>query len=105
MLGEKAVSILKSAEFTDVYLSDHEIDLELDAEVITQVIAQWGNGGMAEIVRKAVKVGEIQMASTGDLSSDVTLVLEPDFAAQFIHQSYVCHPVLKNLSDKFLGTF
>lgn len=84
-VGEQAIALLKSAGFTNVYLSEHELDSVPDAGMSTQVIAQRGNGEMAELVRQAIKVGEIQVAATGDLSSDVTLVIESDFAAQFTH--------------------
>jgi polyisoprenyl-teichoic acid--peptidoglycan teichoic acid transferase len=80
-LGETAIALLKSAGFTNVYLSEHEVDVAPNTEASTQVIAQRGDGEMADMVKQAIKVGEVQVATTGDLASDVTLVLESDFAA------------------------
>ena len=46
----------------------------------TLIIAQKGNLKAANAVKNAIGIGEVQVTSTGDIDSDVTVVLGSDFA-------------------------
>lgn len=47
----------------------------------TQIIAQKGNNEAANAVKSALGLGQVQVASTGDIGSDVTVVVGTDLAA------------------------
>ncbi len=83
-LADQMIALLKSRGFTNVYLTDHEIDANA-AQDTTQIIAQRGNPDVAATVQQAIGSGQVQVAATGDLSSDVTVVIKPDFAAKLHH--------------------
>ncbi len=76
--GEQVVAYLQQLGFKDVYLTDHEIDFSTSSSGETQILAQQGNPEIAEQVRRAIGVGQVQVASTGDLFSDVTLIVGSD---------------------------
>lgn len=46
----------------------------------TQIIAQQGNTEAAEAVKNALGLGQVQVASTGDIGSDITVVVGRDLA-------------------------
>jgi hypothetical protein len=48
----------------------------------TQIIAQHGNPEAANAVSSALGTGEIQVASVGDISSDVTVVIGKDLVSK-----------------------
>jgi len=48
----------------------------------TQIIAQQGNPDMANLVKKEIGVGQVQVSATGDLYSDVTVIIRKDFATK-----------------------
>lgn len=70
-----AIERLRQQGFNNVYRCDHDALLEPK----TQIIAEHGNPEAAEIVSKALNNGQIQVASVGDLTSDVTVFLGSDF--------------------------
>ncbi len=76
-----AIQRLRQKGFSNVYRCDH--DLETDSK--TQFVAEHGNPEAAESVRKAMskdassELGQVQVASIGDLTSDVTVFLGSDF--------------------------
>ncbi|XGV96895.1 MAG: LCP family protein [Leptolyngbya sp. BL-A-14] len=79
-LATRVVALLKARGFSNVYLTEHEIDTNPETMVSTQIIAQQGNPATASLVQQAIGLGQVQVASTGDLASDVTIVIEPDVA-------------------------
>ena len=80
---EVAIARLKQRGFSNVYRCDHDPASNLDSK--TQVVAEHGNPEVAESVRKALsknlssELGQVQVASIGDLTSDVTIFLGSDF--------------------------
>jgi polyisoprenyl-teichoic acid--peptidoglycan teichoic acid transferase len=76
----KTVAFLKKQGFDKTFITNHEIDSGTIPLSQTQIIAQLGNIEAANAVRDALGVGQVQVASTGDISSDVTVVLGVDFA-------------------------
>ncbi|BAU14139.1 cell envelope-related transcriptional attenuator [Leptolyngbya sp. NIES-3755] len=72
--ANSAIQRLKQQGFNNVYRCDHDPLLEPK----TQVIAEHGNPEAAELVSKALNKGQIQVASVGDVTSDVTVFLGSD---------------------------
>jgi LCP family protein required for cell wall assembly len=85
-IAEKMVDHLERLGFTNVYTTDHEIDSSVESDQETQVIAQTGNADVAEQVKRAIGVGQVQVSSVGDLSSDVTIVVGSDFVTTLNRQ-------------------
>ncbi len=86
-LSHQIVSRLKSQGFTNVYLTTHDIDISPETMAETQIIAQQGNPSAAALVQQAIRLGQVQVAATGDLSSDVTIVIGPDAVPKLNHTS------------------
>ncbi len=78
-LAEKTVQWLRSQGFTQAYRSDHDVDNLTNGH--TTVIGAKANPAQANLVRQTLGVGRVQIASTGDLSADVTVVAGPDLTA------------------------
>ncbi|MGA7934521.1 MAG: LCP family protein [Kovacikia sp.] len=85
-VGTEAVALLRQRGFKNVYLSEHELDVSSNTLNQTQIIAQHGNPEAAEVVRQLIKTGQVEVVSTGDLSSDVTVVVGTDLAKQLTRQ-------------------
>jgi len=81
-INEKAIRFFRNRGFRNVYITDHEIDLMLESTDKTQIIAQQGNPDMANLVKKEIGVGQVQVSATGDLYSDVTVIIRKDFATK-----------------------
>jgi polyisoprenyl-teichoic acid--peptidoglycan teichoic acid transferase len=79
------VNSLRRQGFSHVYLTDHEIDT-VDAGATTQIVAQRGNPQAATAIQKILTVGQVQVASTGDVLSDITVVVGTDLAERLSHQ-------------------
>ncbi len=77
-VGAKTIAFFKRQGFGNVYLSDHEVESNTASSISTQIIAQHGNPEAADTVRHAIGFGQVQVASTGDLASDVTVVIGAD---------------------------
>ncbi|MDF5718509.1 MAG: LCP family protein [Rhizonema sp. NSF051] len=78
--GKTVVSFLRKQGFRNVYITRHEIDTGVESARHTQVIAQHGNPEAAYSVSNALGVGEVQVASIGDIFADVTVVVGADLA-------------------------
>ncbi len=81
-IEEKAMQFFKNSGFSNAYITDREIDSFGESTNKTQIIAQQGNPEVAEMVKQKMGIGQVQVASTGDLYSDVTVVIREDFAAK-----------------------
>lgn len=81
-LGRAVVALLNARGFSHVYLTEHEIDTNPETMAATQIIAQQGDPAAAALVQQAIGLGQVQVAATGDLASDVTIVVESDAAAK-----------------------
>jgi polyisoprenyl-teichoic acid--peptidoglycan teichoic acid transferase len=82
-LAEKVVRFLTSRGFNNVYMIDREINAILDSTQETQIIAQQGNPDFANLLKQEIGIGQVQVAATGDIYSDVTLVVREDMIAKF----------------------
>lgn len=78
----KAVAVLKKQGFSNIYISTHEVDSMSLPLLRTQIIAQQGNLEAAEAVKNTLGLGEVQVASTGDIWSEVTVIVGTDLAAK-----------------------
>jgi len=81
-VGKRAVAFLKNQGFSHAYLTDHEIDTSAESALKTEIIAQQGNPEDASAVQKALGLGQVQVTATGDVWSDVTVVIGADFPTQ-----------------------
>ncbi len=79
------VDWLHNQGFSNAYLTDHEIDT-VGAGATTQIVAQRGNPQAAHTIQKMLTLGNVQVDSTGDVMSDVTVVVGADLAARLSHQ-------------------
>ncbi|MEH1926715.1 LCP family protein [Nostoc sp.] len=78
---EKVTSLLEKYGFRNIFLSSHEIDTNIDSAQKTRIIAQHGNPEAANAVQKALGVGDVEVASLGDIASDVTVVIGTDLTS------------------------
>ncbi len=78
-MAAKVVAFLQSAGFSNAYMTEHEIIALEGTQAQTQIIAQKGNLEQANAVKSLLGVGEVQSTSTGDIGSDVTVVVGADF--------------------------
>ncbi len=76
----KTFALLRKQGFENIYLSKHEIDNTYNTSG-TQIIAQQGNLEAAKAVQQALGFGQIQVAATGDIWSDVTVIVGVDDTA------------------------
>ncbi|MBV8887182.1 MAG: LCP family protein [Chroococcidiopsidaceae cyanobacterium CP_BM_RX_35] len=83
--GKRAVAFLRKQGFSHVYITDHEVDTSAESARKTQIIAQHGNPEDASAVQSALGLGQVQVTATGDVWSDVTVVIGADFPTQ-LHQ-------------------
>lgn len=81
-LAAKTVALLQNQGFYNAFISDQQIDLAATPRSQTQVIAQRGNPDTANVVKSTLGVGQVQVESTGDLESDITVRVGTDFAAK-----------------------
>lgn len=81
-IGRRAVAFLKKQGFSHAYITDHDINMSADSNLKTQIIAQHGNPEDASVVQKALGLGHVQVTATGDIWSDVTIMIRADFPTQ-----------------------
>ena len=81
-LGRRTVAFLRKQGFSNTYLTEHEIDVSAESASKTQIIAQHGNPEDAVAVERALGLGHVQVTATGDIWSDVTIVVGADFPKQ-----------------------
>lgn len=78
-VAARAIAFLKKQGFTNIHITDHEIDLSAESAKKTQIIAQHGNPEDANAVQRALGLGHVQVAATGDIWSDITVIIGSDF--------------------------
>jgi LCP family protein required for cell wall assembly len=78
--GTKALLFLRKQGFENTYITNHEIDSTTIPLSETQIIAQRGDRDAAEMLKNTLGLGTVQVVSTGDIGSDVTVVVGTDWA-------------------------
>ncbi|AFZ13517.1 transcriptional attenuator, LytR family [Crinalium epipsammum PCC 9333] len=78
--AKQALMLLRNQGFENTTIKKSGIDSAARPSLKTLIIAQKGNLKAANAVKNAIGIGEIQVTSTGDIDSDVTVVLGSDFA-------------------------
>ena len=79
-MASRVVKIMQSAGFRNAYITEHEVISLEGTQEQTKIIAQKGNPEAANTVKSLLGLGEVQVASIGDIGSDVTVVIGTDFA-------------------------
>jgi LCP family protein required for cell wall assembly len=82
--ADHVVTQLKRQGFSNTATTDQPIDVATASPRATQIIAQQGNLEAANAVRQALGFGAVQMASTGDIYSDVTVIVGQDLATSSV---------------------
>ena len=80
--GAKALAFLKKQGFDNTYITTHEVDSATIPLSETQIIAQQGDQEGAQTIKSVLERGQVQVVSTGDIDSDVTVVLGTDWVMQ-----------------------
>ncbi|MEH1819108.1 MAG: LCP family protein [Nostoc sp.] len=83
----KVTSLLEKHGFRNIFLSSHEIDTDIESAKKTRIIAQHGNPEAANAVEQALGVGDVEVASLGDIASDVTVVIGTDLTTSISEHS------------------
>lgn len=78
----KTVAWLRKHGFNKAYTTNREISSVTVPLAETQIIAQQGNPDAANAVKTALGLGQVQVVSTGDIGSEVTVVVGADLASQ-----------------------
>ncbi|MDR9893784.1 LCP family protein [Aetokthonos hydrillicola Thurmond2011] len=81
--GEIVVSFLRKHGFRNAYATN--INTITNTQN-TQIIAEHGNPDSANTVSSVLGTGEVQVASVGDILSDVTIVVGPDLVEKLRNQ-------------------
>ena len=77
----KTVALLRKQGFQKIYTTHREIASSTPFPLAqTQIIAQQGNPDAANAVKSALGIGQVQVAATGDIGSEVTVVVGNDLA-------------------------
>lgn len=74
----KAIARLQHSGFTNTSATAQPMNIAIEAHQQTQIIAQQGDVAAANAVKAALGLGQVQVASTGDINSDITVVLGAD---------------------------
>lgn len=77
-LAAKTVALLKSQGFRKAYITRQAVATGQSLGDQTQIIAQQGNPDAARQVQNALGLGQVQVLSTGDLDSEVTVIVKSD---------------------------
>lgn len=75
----KAQQALAEAGYKNVVLDPNPIDIQRQ----TRIIAQQGDVDEAQTLRKLLKLGKVEASSTGDLESDLTILVGEDWSKRF----------------------
>jgi len=81
--AEIVVSFLKKHGFRNAYITNMDTAADLQK---TQIIAQHGNPESANAVSSVLDIGQVQVASVGDILSDVTIVVGADLVEKLRDQ-------------------
>jgi LCP family protein required for cell wall assembly len=76
--SRRVMAFLRKQGFTNVYMTDYDYAAGTSASSKTQIIAQHGNPEAANMVQQVLREGQVQVISTGDIYSDVTVILGHD---------------------------
>ncbi len=74
----RVISLLKKHGFRNTYVVKPAIETTMELSQNTQIIAQHGNPEAANAVGQTLGTGQVQVASVGDIFSDVTVVVGKD---------------------------
>ncbi|WP_074382580.1 LCP family protein [Phormidesmis priestleyi] len=85
-LLQSEVVRLQRSGFLNTELTDQSLDLAAVPLAQTQIIAQRGDVAAAKAVKAALGFGQVQVASTGDITSDITVVLGTDAPVSPLHK-------------------
>jgi LCP family protein required for cell wall assembly len=77
-IANKIVTQLQQRGFNGAYISDRDIDTSAEDMQITQIIAEQGNPEVAKAIQQELRIGQVQISATGDITSDVTVVIGKD---------------------------
>ncbi len=77
-IANKIVTQLQQRGFNGAYISDRDIDIAAEDMLTTQVIAEQGNPEVAKVIQRELGMGQVQISATGDINSDVTIVIGKD---------------------------
>ncbi|TYQ26667.1 LytR family transcriptional regulator [Pseudanabaena sp. UWO311] len=77
-IANKVIAQLRQIGFYGAYLSDRDINLNAEELLTTQIIAEQGNPEVAQVVQEELGIGQVQISATGDITSDVTIVIGKD---------------------------
>ncbi len=73
--GEKMINLLAEKGFEAMYLVPNSFDQQRQ----TEIIAQGGDLGAANLLQQMINVGKIKASSTGELESDLTIRIGEDW--------------------------
>lgn len=76
----KVVEFFRQQGFNNAYITEHEIDSATIPVSETQIIAQQGNPNAANAIQNMLGVGQVEVSATGDILSDLTVVVGTDLA-------------------------
>lgn len=79
-VGTKAVTFLRKRGFIRTNLTQQQLGAIARSEAQTQIIAQQGDVTAANAIEQAIGMGQVQVESTGDIDSDITIVVGTDWA-------------------------
>jgi len=82
-VDRQLVAWLHRKGFSNVYVTDHEVDAS-GIDNTTQIVAQHGNPQSANDFQKILSKGQVQVESTGDILSDITVVVGSDLIEQLV---------------------
>ncbi len=80
--GIKTLVFFQNQGFENAYISDHEVDSAKMPLSESQIIVQNGNQQVAQALKDELGIGQIKVESTGDIWSDITVVVGIDLAAR-----------------------
>ncbi len=79
-IANRMISQLQKLGFHGAYISDRDINMSTEDLLTTQVIAEQGNPEVAQVIQHELGIGQVQVSATGDITSDVTIVIGKDAA-------------------------
>jgi LCP family protein required for cell wall assembly len=78
--AKRVVALLRELGFDQAYVSQRDINASTDTNIgsSTVILAQQGDPNLANQVQQGLGIGQVQVAATGDIWSDVTVVIGDD---------------------------
>jgi LCP family protein required for cell wall assembly len=84
-LATKTVALLKAQGFRNAFILRRTSQALQSQSDQTQIIAQKGNPHAALQVQSALGIGQTQVTATGDLTSDVTVIVKSDLGSKLLN--------------------